>query len=88
MGQSGVGKIALQSLWTLLCEGGDKSKYFCNLCSEDPARRRVGLSQLSQVMELICNKFISDEVLVAILKPELMTEVRRSVLHALHHAGQ
>ena len=85
MGQSGVGKIALQSLWTLLCQGGDKSQYYCNLCSEQPARRRVGLSQFSQVMELICNKFISDKVLAAIMKPDLLKEVRAEATTLLPH---
>ena len=85
MGQSGVGKITLPSLWTLLCEGGDRSKYFCNLCSEDPVRRRVGLSQLSEVMVLICNKIISDKVLGAIVQPELLKEVKVEATALLPH---
>ena len=35
MGQSGVGKLSAQTLWELLAKGGEKSAFYCNLCSED-----------------------------------------------------
>ena len=35
MGQSGVGKLSAQTLWELLLKGGEKSAFYCNLCSED-----------------------------------------------------
>ena len=85
MGQSGVGVITLPSMWTLLCEGGDRSKFFSNLCSEDPVRRRIGLSQFSEVMALVCNKIISDRVLVAIVQPGLLKEVQAEAEALLLH---
>ena len=85
MGMSGVGKISLPSLWELLSKGSDHSKYFCNLCSEDPVRRRVGLSQLSGVFELFCNQLANDKVLDAIVKPELMKQAREEAKPLLPH---
>ena len=85
MGQSGVGRIALKSLWTLLCAGGDRSMYYCNLCSEQPTRRRVGLSQLSQVMMDVCNKFLGDNVVFAVMKEDLLKEVRAECTDLLPH---
>ena len=85
MGMSGVGKISLPSLWALLSKGSDHSKYFCNLCSEDPGRRRVGLSQLSGVFELFCNQLANDKVLEAIVKPELLKQAREEAKPLLIH---
>ena len=85
MGMSGVGKISLPSLWELLSKGSDHSKYFCNLCSEDPVRRRVGLSQLSGVFELFCNQLANDKVLEAIVKPELLKQAREEAKPLLPH---
>ena len=50
MGQSSVGKVQVRSLWSLLRQGDDKALYHGNLCSDQPARRGVGLSQRSQVL--------------------------------------
>ena len=85
MGMSGVGKISLESLWQLLSKGSDHSKYFCNLCSDDPVRRRVGLSQLSGVFEVVCNHLANDPVLDAIVKPELMKQAREEAKPLLPH---
>ena len=85
MGMSGVGKISLEALWQLLSKGSDHSKYFCNLCSDDPVRRRVGLSQLSGVFEVVCIHLAKDRVLDAIVKPDVMKQAREEAEELLPH---
>ena len=85
MGMSGAGKISLEQLWNLLSKGSDHSKYFCNLCSDDPVRRRVGVSQLSGVFEVVCIHLAKDRVLDAIVKPDVMKQAREEAEELLPH---
>ena len=85
MGMSAVGKLELPNMWELLRKGGDHSMYYCNLCSEDPRRRKVGLSQFSEVLEQLCNHLLNDKVLEAVVKPELLKQARAEAQPLLLH---
>ena len=76
MGKSGVGAITVEHLWNVLGKGGDKTEFFSNLHSEKPERRLVGISQLCEVMEVVCKHIIEDKALDFIVKPDLWKEVK------------
>ena len=83
MGKSGVGVISVEQLWTVLAKGGDKTEYFSNFHSHKPARRLIGISQLSEVMELTCKQIIEDPALNCIIEAKLMKEIREEAKRML-----
>ena len=52
MGMSGIERFPLQQLWEHCQKGNKAAAYFTELCSEDDARRSVGLSRACEVLEI------------------------------------
>jgi hypothetical protein len=52
MGMSGIERFPLQQLWEHCQKGNKAAAYFTELCSDDDARRSVGLSRACEVLEV------------------------------------
>ena len=76
MGESGLGNIALEKYWELLCKGNEKATHFSNLCFEEPKRVMVGLSQAAEVLSKACNRFLHCDFLPKLLQEEVLKAIR------------
>ena len=76
MGRSGVGSISARDYWAFLGKGDEETAFFSNLHSSDNARRCVGIAQVAEVLDLVCEVVENDAALGLVVKESLLAELK------------
>ena len=76
MGRSGVGSISARDYWAFLGKGDEETAFFSNLHSSDNARRCVGIAQVAEVLDLVCEVVENDAAVRVVVEESLLAELK------------
>jgi hypothetical protein len=85
MGMSGIERFPLQQLWEHCKKGNKAASYFSELCSDDDARRRVGLSRACEVLEVAIHRLGDCPQTKLVLKEAVLDKALEEAATLLPH---